>query len=368
MASIDKRAGRYRVRYRDPAGASRSRTFTRKADAERFAREVEVDMDRGQWIDPRGADIALEQWVETFLTFAQSLSPTTVQTYRRDLDRYILPRFGAVRLGRLSPEEIEIWLNEVLAKGLAASSVHRHYRTLRRVLQTAVEKDRLLSNPCDRVRPPKVPKTAMSVLTWEQAVALADAHSERYRTLIYVALDTGMRWSELVGLRSSVDIERRKVRVVEQLVQLDDGSRVRRQPKTDSGIRTVTISAAVAAMLSAHIDRFVPPEPDALVFANGAGQPLSHSSFQTHHFRKAQLNAGVSCRFHDLRHTSVALAIAEGAHPKTIQVRMGHSSITVTLDRYGHLFPELDEANATAFDARFRALASALEPQNSMLS
>jgi site-specific recombinase XerC len=141
--------------------------FRRKADAERFAREVEVDMDRGQWIDPRGADVALEQWVETFMTFAQSLAPTTQQTYKRDLDRYILPRFGAVRLGRRSPEEVEIWLNDELAKGLAPSSVHRHYRTLRRVLQTAVEKDRLLTNPCDRVRPPKVPKTAMTVLTWE---------------------------------------------------------------------------------------------------------------------------------------------------------------------------------------------------------
>jgi integrase len=92
-------------------------------------------------------------------------------------------------------------------------------------------------------------------------------------------------------------------------------------------------------MLVDHLDRFVTLEPEALVFTNAAGRPLSHSSFQTHHFRKAQLAAGVSCRFHDLRHTSVALAIAEGAHPKAIQARMGQSSITVTLDRYGHLFP-----------------------------
>src|SRR5262249_19247149 len=97
------------------------------------------------------------------------------------------------------------------------------------------------------------------------------------------------------------------------------------------------------------------PEPDALVFGNASGHPLAHSSFQSHHFKNAQLTAGVRCRFHDLRHTSVALAIADGAHPKAIQVRMGHSSITVTLDRYGHLFPELHEAIATAFDARFRA-------------
>jgi integrase len=318
-------------------------------------------MDRGRWIDPRCADIALEHWAGTFLTFAQSLSPTTVQTYRRDLERYLLPRFGAVRLGRLSPEEIEIWLNDELANGLAPSSVHRHYRTLRRVLQTAVEKDRLLSNPCDRVRPPKVPKRPMTVLTWEQAVALAEAHSERYHTLIYVAVDTGMRWGELVGLRRrSVDIGRRKIQVVEQLVQLDDGSRIRRQPKTAAGVRTVTVSASVVAMVADHLDRFVAPEPDALVFTNGAGRPLSHSSFQTHHFKRAQLAAGVSCRFHDLRHTSVALAIAEGAHPKAIQARMGHSSITVTLDRYGHLFPELDEAIATAFDARLRVVRNAM--------
>jgi integrase len=73
----------------------------------------------------------------------------------------------------------------------------------------------------------------------------------------------------------------------------------------------------------------------------------------SHHFSKAQVAAGVSCRFHDLRPTSVALAIAAGAHPKAIQSRMGHSSINVTLDRYGHLFPELDEAIAEAFGRSF---------------
>jgi integrase len=95
---------------------------------------------------------------------------------------------------------------------------------------------------------------------------------------------------------------------------------------------TVAISNAVAAMLTCHLDRFVAPEPDTLVFTNAAGQPLSHSSFQTHHFKRAQLAAAGSCWFHDLRPTSVALAIAEGAHPKAIQVRIGHGSITVTLD------------------------------------
>jgi integrase len=101
------------------------------------------------------------------------------------------------------------------------------------------------------------------------------------------------------------------------------------------------------------VERFVSAGPDALVFPNGAGNPLSPASFHSHHLAKAERTAGVVCRFHDLRHTSVVLAIAAGAHPKAIQSRMGHSSITVTLDRYGHLFPELDEAIADAFDREF---------------
>jgi integrase len=350
MAWTEKRGRVYRVRYRDPLGKQHSRSFSRKADADRFAREVEVDKERGNWLDPRDADIALASWAETFLSLARRLSPTTQQTYRRDLNHYVLPRFGSYRLGRLPAEEIEEWLNDEIEQGLSPSSVHRHYRTLRRMLQVAVDKQKIVSNPCDRVQPPRVPKREMVFLDWDQVVLLAEAHQPRFRALIYVAADTGMRWSELVGLRrSKVDLRGLKIRVTEQLVQLEDGSFVRKEPKTGAGVRSISISEAMASLLAAHLREFCAPEPDGLVFANGAGNPLSSSSFLTHHFRKAQAATGVNCRFHDLRHTSVALAISSGAHPKAIQARMGHSSINVTLDRYGHLFPQLDEAIAEAF-------------------
>jgi integrase len=194
----------------------------------------------------------------------------------------------------------------------------------------------------------------MTFLDWDEAIRLAEAHSDRYRALIYVAVDSGMRWSELVGLRrGKVDVRSRKVRVTEQLVQLEDRSFLRKEPKTSAGVRSITLSPFTASLIAAHIDQHADAGADALVFANAAGRPLSASSFLTHHFGKAQTAASVSCRFHDLRHTSVALAIAAGAHPKAIQSRMGHSSINVTLDRYGHLFPELDEAIAEAFGRSF---------------
>ena len=111
-----------------------------------------------------------------FLSLARRLSPTTQETYRRDLTKYIVPRFGAYRIGRLPADEIENWLNDEIAAGLAPSTVHRHYRTFRRVLQVAVQKRKIQANPCDRVEPPRVPKREMSFLTWEQSVGLAEAH------------------------------------------------------------------------------------------------------------------------------------------------------------------------------------------------
>lgn len=171
--------------------------------------------------------------------------------------------------------------------------------------------------------------------------------------MIYLAVDSGMRWGELVGLRRSrVDLRRGKVRVTEQLVRLKTGEFVRTEPKTAAGVRSISISPFTTEVLTEHVHHFANPGPDGLVFPNAAGSPLAASSFLTHHFRKSQRAASVSCRFHDLRHTSVALAIADGSHPKAIQARMGHASINVTLDRYGHLFPELDEAIAEAFGRR----------------
>jgi hypothetical protein len=95
MAYIQKQRGKYRARFADPLGNVKSRTFVRKADAERFLRELEADRVRGQWVDPRGADMPLAAWAEQFLLLCRRLSPTTQETDRRDLERYVLPTFGA---------------------------------------------------------------------------------------------------------------------------------------------------------------------------------------------------------------------------------------------------------------------------------
>jgi site-specific recombinase XerC len=257
-----------------------STTFDHKADAQRFLAEMETDKHRGSWIDPRHGEVPLAQRSVEFLALARRLSPSTQQTYRRDLTKYVLPALGSYRLGSMPADAIENWLNDELEAGIAASSVRRHYRTLRRVLQVAVDKQKILNNPCDRVEAPRVPKREMVFLGWGQAVDLAEAHSDRYRALIYLAVDSGMRWSELIGLRrSKLDLRVRKVRVTEQLIRLESGEWLRKEPKTPASVRSITLSSVTAEILARHLERFAAPGPDGLVFPNAAGNPIAAASF-----------------------------------------------------------------------------------------
>ncbi|MBW3575816.1 MAG: site-specific integrase, partial [Actinobacteria bacterium] len=165
-----------------------------------------------------------------------------------------------------------------------------------------------------------------------------------------------MRRGELIGLRRGcVDLAAPVITVVDQLV-IVCSRWVGKTPKTSAGRRRITVPGFLVDLLRAQLEERAGPVPDGLVFPNGAGQPIHPSSFNGNHWKPAKERAGVTgVRFQDLRHTAVAMAIAEGAHPKTIQARMGHASVQITLHRYGHLFPELDEQVAEGLDRRFRA-------------
>lgn len=343
MASIEKtKYGTWRARWKDASGKQRARSFPRKGDAREF-----LDSLTGR---PDAPPLSLREWADQWLAGARNLGQGGIDTYRRDLDRYILPALGDVTLARLQPEVIDSFINDELA-WLADSTVHRHYRTINRMLNVAVEREKMPANPCKSVHPPRVQDAEMRFLAVAEIDRLAAAISPRYRAWVYLACYGGLRWSELVGLRRSSVVGAR-VSVTEQLVKRADGEWHRDMPKTRAGRRVLTLPGFVTDVMAAHLDEFSQPGADGLVFVNQRNSPLGASSFTGNVFKPALRRAGLDdkVRIHDLRHTAVALLIAAGAHPKAIQSRMGHASISVTLDRYGHLFPEQDEALAGALD------------------
>jgi integrase len=234
------------------------------------------------------------------------------------------------------------------------------------MLQVAVDKGMLVKNPCAGVEPPRVEHEEMQFLSPTDAVALAEAIDPWFRPFVYTAIETGMRWSELVGLRrAQVNLLRRSISVTQQLVYVGGDSSVGREgrwvtqkPKTQAGTRTISISSFLADKLRQQLELRSQSGPDGLVFVNMRRGPIGGPIFNKRHWQAARSAVGLGgLRFHDLRHTAVALAIAQGAHPKAIQRRMGHSTINMTLDRYGHLFPELDEKIANDLGTALQSAA-----------
>ena len=361
-------AGTYRARWRDANGNAQAQTFKRLIDAEDKLAEVRTDKRRGVYHDPALARITVTKFAGEWLAHANNLRAGGLETYRRDLDSYILPELGGVPLANLTGRRIDEFLSAELRDGTAPSTVARHYRTIHRLCEIAIQRGRLQINPCTTVSPPHVPPSEMRFLTIDQVLALADAapappegatpaevarvgvQQRMWRAWVLVAAFGGARWSELVGLRRG-QVDGSRIRIVEKLVRRDDGEWHREQPKSAAGRRTIALPAVAARALSQRLAD-IDEDPDTLVFSNQSGGALHQSNFRSRLFKPALELAGIptEVRVHDMRHTAVALAIKAGAHPKAIQARMGHASISVTLDRYGPLFPEMDAEIASGID------------------
>jgi integrase len=257
---------------------------------------------------------------------------------------------------------------ELVSAGSEAGTIRNTFNVVRLVFGAAVDSGAIRANPCTGIRMPKSTRSEMLFLEPEQIVRLADAITPAFRTLILVAAYTGLRAGEIGALRvGRVDVLRGSADVRESLSDVN-GKLVFGPTKTYAH-RTVRLPRFLCDELAQHLAGRAHCA-DELVFTSASGSPLRHNLFYARHFKPAVRMAGLppALRFHDLRHTCAALLIAQGAHPKAIMERLGHSSIQVTLDRYGHLFPSLDESLTDGLEATYQASLSlrAAEPETSV--
>lgn len=240
------------------------------------------------------------------------------------------------------------------------------YRVVKGVLDTAVLSGALKWNPSRKVKLPRADRREMSVLTSDEVEAVAHAITDppnrdgtypAYGLLVRFAAYTGLRAAEVAGLRAGrVDLFRGTVHVVETTVAVRGGVLLERQPtKTRQGQRVV-MPRFLAEQLAEHLGPRA-ASPDALVFPGPDGGPHNQGRWYPAHFRPAVRHAGIDrpVRFHDLRHTCASLLIANGAHPRAIMEQLGHSTITVTMNTYGHLFPTTMSDLADAMEAMYQA-------------
>jgi integrase len=358
MSSIRKAPGGRRgwqVRYRDPTGVERTKSFTAKADARAFLSANDEEVRRGEWIDPAGAQRTFGDWYAEWVQTTVNLRPSTRARDDSYARTHILPAFGNAPLGRITHVAVQAWVARLTASGLAPATVTKAEQILSKALASAVDARLIAHNPASRVRLPRIERKEMRFTDPDGLGALAEAIRPQYRALVLLGGYGGLRAGELCGLRRErVDVLGARLVVEEVLVEVQ-GHHHFGPPKTSAGRRTVPLPRFVTEQLAEHLERQAVP-PGGLVFTAPEGGPVRLSQFRRRYWLPAVAAAGLDgLRIHDLRHTAVSLWIAAGATPLEIARWAGHTSTWVVLDRYGHLLPGLEDRVTGRLDEMARA-------------
>jgi integrase len=334
---------RWYVRYFDPSGMRKSKTFDRKVDAQRFQRQVETSIrDTNSYIDPSRSKITCRAFADKWLNTQGHLKPSTLARYQGIVAKWIKPRWGSTPLNKITHADVAEWVSDIR---LSAASVRYVHRVMFLILELAVRDGRIPRNPAAGVRLPKVSQGEKRFLTRDQVFALADAAAQypipeigqQYRALVLLLAFCGLRWGEAAGLKvGRVDLLRRRLLVAESLSEVN-GRLLWGTPKSHAA-RQVPIPNFLVDMLA---EVTAGKAADEIVFTTWRGKPLRNLNFRRDVFDKAAEDAGLAgLTPHELRHTAASLAVSAGANVKAVQRMPGHASAAMTLDVYSGLFDD----------------------------
>src|SRR5215207_2642734 len=324
-----------------------------------------ADADRG--ILPGPANLTVERYLTSWLgdSVQGTVSRATYDGYRRDVHHHIIPELGRRKLKELTPGDIRRLYRKMAERGLKDRSIEYVHTTLRKSLKAAVV-DRLINhNPTDGVKPLKTPAgTAKEsrALDPDQVKALLEAASgSRFEAFYVVAIHTGLRRGELLGLKwTDADLEAGTLTVRRSL----DVDSTFKMPKNRAARRTLKLTPRALDALKTHKVRQNAERLQAgsrwqdhgLVFPNTMGKPMNAGNLYRREFQPLLKRAGFANEgftIHSLRHTFATTLAEKGVHPSTAQKMLGHSDIRMTLAIYTHATDEMQDAATDALQEAF---------------
>jgi integrase len=297
--------------------------------------------------------------------------PLTHQQYAQHVRLYLGPALGKHQQSKLSPQHVQAFVNQQLKSGLSPRTAQLSLVILRHALDTAVKWSLVGRNVAKLVDPPQVKRHETKPFTRDEARTFCDAvQGKRWRAAYLTALILGLREGELLGLRwQDVDFDRRTLTVNQTVQRIrsgaeGDGSSLEFcETKTNRSRRTLSLSPSLIAILKAHRvsqskARLVAGSEWrdlGLVFSTSIGTPIEKSNLFRDFKRMLKDTKLPPVRFHDLRHSTASLLLAQGVHPRAIMELLGHSRIGVTMDTYAHVMPAMLEDVAMKMDAVLNA-------------
>ena len=351
---------------KDPAsGKYKSQWFTvrgSKKDSEKRLSEILHQLDTGNYMKPGKTTVAdyLTTWLQDYVK--PNLSPRGYERYESIVRVHLVPAIGSIPLTQLRSNHLQKHYSAMLEAGLSPRSVRYDHVVLHKALATALKWGLITRNVADGVDAPRAKRPDMQ--TWDEAEVnqfLEAAKDTQYFALFYTALFTGARRSELLALRwQDIDFIFCQVYVNRSMHHLQDGSYIFTQPKSEKSRRTIALPPSAFLVLQDYQKQKeteglllgMPLKDTDLVFS-ALGKPLRPNTV-SRAWAMLAVKVGVRViRLHDARHTHASLMLKQGIHPKIVQERLGHSTISITLDTYSHVAPGLQEAAAKRFDEAF---------------
>jgi len=336
-----------------------------KAEAKRVGRLLLNELEAGTFVEP--TDVTVAEYLESWLAdvVCHQVGARTRDRYEGIVRTHLIPRLGAVKLSALRPDQVQRCYSDMMKGGLQPASVHKAHVVLHGSLRQAVRLRLISRNPSADLMLPKVRRPEIKALTDEEIGAmLAAAEGRPVAVPLLVLVSLGVRRGELLALQwADVDLEARSASVRRTLEESSAGVHLK-QPKTARSSRTIALPASTVAALRAHHAAQQRARLAAgkafnkldLVFPGRDGEPWKPSTFAAA-CRRVFKKAGLTCRLHDLRHTHATMLLRQGVHPKVVQERLGHANVSITLDIYSHVAPNMQQEAAEKID---EALAAAL--------
>lgn len=308
-----------------------------------------------------GSRVSLSKFLDEWLVVAKtSVRPNTYQQYSQVVHQHINPVLGYIVLKDLRPDHVQSLYTNKLANGVSPNTTRMIHAVIHRALNHALKLGLVYRNVADSVTRPKVVRKEMKTLNDYQVRQLIQvAESEQMRLLLWVAVVTGLRQGELLGLKwSDLDWTSRRIQVQRQVQRRKGDGLVFCEPKSASGRRVIVLGKSTIEKLREYKNNQLKErillgekwQDYDLIFPSPIGTPLDPSNVLKA-YKDCLKRAGLpNLRFHDLRHSAATLMLQQGVNPKIVSERLGHSDISLTLNTYSHVLPPMQEEAAEKMD------------------
>lgn len=347
---------------RDPLTGKRNRVFRNvkgsKRDANAVMHRLIAEMEQGKVVKKSNKTVA--EWMEEWLSlYLPNIEETTRVGYKTKIKCYIIPAIGHIQIGSLRAEHVQKMVNDMIARNLSPKNIRDAYNNINAAMKKAVVLRYVAYNPCEGVVLPKLKKYRAQVYDQKLIHQLLDMirGTDLYLP-VFLCVTVGLRRGEMLALRwDDIDFYNKLLKVRHNMVRGEKGYIIK-APKSEAGIRDIAIGDEVLEELRLARSQYL---ADAFSYGPGFqnlgfvirqadGSPYKPDSMTQKWERFLEESGLPKIRLHDLRHSNATALIQAGVNPRVVQQRLGHSDVSITLNTYTHVLPEMDAAAAEKID------------------